>query len=384
MNSIILLGIATLSSLTNSQSTIDYNELSCETKKSVLYLEESDNLIYSIDGSARNKVEESYNKRILIDRLYNKEIYCWNLNEYPYKNHEKDFKVYFRNGKESLFCYFDGKDFINLNNYSKISNELIANSIEDNSNPGSYYKFTSYGSDAKIIDNAYYFEKLGDNHSLNNDGTCTIVASEILLSYFDLFYNDSIVDEKYEVKVKESINTNNTRDFIHAPGLGKKYLNKEFKNFYIDFVKEKTGDDASLGNGISILNIIKSFQKYLDEQGITHYDNYCEGNWWDAIKKRNIEEVKMIIDDNRPAYVCGSGHATVAYEYDDKYVYVHTGWGYVAKTSWDTIDDLYKDSSSKLYENGCFSTDVAGLHVHSDSYINTKTGKTICPCGYIK
>ena len=48
-----------------------------------------------------------------------------------------------------------------------------------------------------------YFLNLKDNFSQNEFGTCSYVSLENLLSYYDTFYNDDIVSEKYEV------NTNN-------------------------------------------------------------------------------------------------------------------------------------------------------------------------------
>lgn len=54
-----------------------------------------------------------------------------------------------------------------------------------------------------------YFSNLRNNFSQNKFGTCSYIVLENLLSYYDTFYNDDIIPEKYEV------NSNNKND---SPG----------------------------------------------------------------------------------------------------------------------------------------------------------------------
>ena len=48
----------------------------------------------------------------------------------------------------------------------------------------------------------HYFEKLGDNIPNNEVGSCVYVSMAMLLSFYDFYWNDSFVAEKYEENIK--------------------------------------------------------------------------------------------------------------------------------------------------------------------------------------
>ena len=88
--------------------------------------------------------------------------------------------------------------------------------------------------------------------------------------------------------------------------------------------------------------------------------------------------IKNAIDNDRPLFVAGRKHATVAYAYDENMVWVHTGWGYTAATPWDTF--IYNVLGNNCI--GAIDISSIGEHIHSDNYYFTTHGKYVCPCGH--
>lgn len=85
--------------------------------------------------------------------------------------------------------------------------------------------------------------------------------------------------------------------------------------------------------------------------------------------------IKSEIDLGRPILVNGHHHSTVAWGYDDESVYVDTGWGFVAKTSWSTFEYNSKNNESfiKVYFHG--------PHVHCPNYYSIDNYYYYCYCG---
>lgn len=44
----------------------------------------------------------------------------------------------------------------------------------------------------------YFFSKLYDNFGYNSKGTCSYVATDMLLSFYDTFWSDDFLPEKYD------------------------------------------------------------------------------------------------------------------------------------------------------------------------------------------
>lgn len=63
-----------------------------------------------------------------------------------------------------------------------------------------------------------YFSLMSDYMPSNNFGSCGIVALSIILSYFDTFYDDSLIDSKYEDKADVNLTIENRFDYP-SPGL---------------------------------------------------------------------------------------------------------------------------------------------------------------------
>ena len=88
------------------------------------------------------------------------------------------------------------------------------------------YKF-DFSNDKSIhkINNYEYFLKLGGRHGYNDDNSCTLVAIEVLLGYYDSFLDDDIVKEEWDhvsyFDERETF-TGDWRCWLQSPGTGLK------------------------------------------------------------------------------------------------------------------------------------------------------------------
>ena len=148
-------------------------------------------------------------------------------------------------------------------------------------------------------------------------------------------------------------------------------------NAFRDYLIDSYFPSYYYNRGFSLQERKEIIKKYISDNRLSASFNYSMGdNLRDLATNYAKTIIKRAIDNGRPVLSSGNGHATVAYAYDDNYVYVHTGWGYVAKTPWST----YKDNFFK-YCTGAFDIVFNLEHVHSDNYYSTYYNSGICPCG---
>ena len=338
--------------------------------------------LYALDGT---------NKYLLIDLadtktvLYDKSSECiiatYSCN--PYLNIETDFKLLNNLNSEYIFAYFDESTntFANVDN-SRFDNNLIHSYYSNRSyTAGNYYTEVDLTSDAVVISNAYYFERLGNRHATNPSTTCCIVAAEILLGYYDTFLNDTIVDEQYDQPTVEYINSTSvsTTSFLQSPGVDTD-SNSAFHDYLCDIATNEVGDNPYLGGGMTVYNQRQTIIKYFQHKNLQYTTISSDGNLADLIQNRAKTVIKDTIDSNRPVISDGKSHSTVAYAYNTQFVWVHTGWGFVAATPWSTFESgLFIDNPF------CGAIDLEVInnnsHKHSDNYYASNKNKYYCPCG---
>lgn len=208
-------------------------------------------------------------------------------------------------------------------------------------------------------------------HGTNANGTCGIVAIQILLGYYDTFSNDHIIEENYDI-VSENY-TDKINLFSQSPS-----TNNDFHNELIRFAKEKNISENSIGMNISQEKDL--IVEYLKSRNIDFTYKWVEGNWSDDINNSCLNHIKEAINNDRPIFVGACKHATVAYAYDDDFVYVHSGWGMILKTPWSTFN-----TNIVSFENNPHSVDITKInteHWHSDNYFSSMLDQYICPCDY--
>ena len=235
---------------------------------------------------------------------------------------------------------------------------------------------------AHKCDNYEYFINLEDHHGYNRSKICALIANEILLGYYDTFYDDSFVPEEWD-KVSFAYGSETSwKSWKNSPGTGKKETNagevvdNRMRDSMLDYCVKNVSSTIE-ANGLSCSNQIKILKNHVETQDVDYALTCVEGNLYDCLNNRNQSFIKATIDSGRPLIANGDGHSTVAFAYDDDYVYVHTGYGYCGKTSWATYT-----SWNLSYMPSSIDLKPTGSHVHSNNYFNVSKKRYYCPCGY--
>ncbi len=281
---------------------------------------------------------------------------------------------------------------------------------------------------------SYYFYNLKENFGYNIKGSCSYVALDMMLSFYDTYWDDRIVAENYDsdsVKAEEHIictsnspGNKNEYKFSHLKEKyesGKTLSNDEYLNIigeYDDRINHfnllsigvtsyKIYDDKSDNPcGTSLLTMRNIVEKYFDKlqdfpkNGINiGYDLIAPGMDYNSLRNIIINKIKngipVEINGADPNSNPREAHSYVAYDYDEENdeIYVHPGWQgestHVSMTSLKYIDIseiLYLEPTMEHYhsnnyyrinENGdsetmcsCQSVIPSSLHIKSGNYLD--------------
>ncbi len=389
----ILLGLAALSNLTGFASGTNF--VSTEAHLFDVLSENNVNAIKIGDsfspiayyGDVYNPSGENRYLEVQLQDgdwiLYDKRDFCTitRMNSSPFLKAELGaFKLFDEDQVGFGYAYYDdvSNSFVASNGFLFKDTRVSEYYMSQSKDSGKYYKDIPISETAHLAKDYYYFEKLGKTHAWNSKGTCTIVSTEILFGYYDTFYSDLFVDEKYETRSHQKMNSANytAKDFDRSPGVDNCVKDDhDFHDYLAGIAKNEVGDDPEV-DGMTTLSQMSLVKNYLDKQGIRYELNTSEGNAGDILTQRAIAIIKQGIDNGRPVISNGSGHSTVAYAYDDEYVWVHTGWGWTGATPWST----YESGLFKNYSAGCIDLVYKGKHVHSDNYYCFNRNEYFCPC----
>lgn len=335
--------------------------------------------IYSITGQNRYFEVELQNGGYLI---YDKQEDCileydiWKTS--PYKDYDEKLKVLYKDNLKMNYIVYNQDTFIELNTKKSMSDsslEYMANA--EDKGAGEYYSNIHPGSNATLIPNSFYFQNLNSYHGLNDSDICTIIATQIALGYYDTFQNDTIVDEQFDLIGVSHNNSRFVKDFTQSPGTGTSGGAQRFRDSLVNLTTEVIGH-SPVNEGMYTTEQIKLIRRYLNDKNIEYTLNTSEGNWGDHISNRAKKVIKDTIDAGRPVLTNGTGHSTIAYGYDDNYVYVHTGWGYVAATPWSTFTSGFFGNGFDL---GAIDIIITAPHWHSDNYYSYTYEEYYCPDG---
>lgn len=339
--------------------------------------------VYSIYGENIYLEVELKNGGYLLFNKKDNVVVEYNLLAHsPYKNYDGNLKI-FHNEKEPQYLVFDETEFILLNDNTRLSKNTI-NNLSNNQtalSAGQYDSSIVPGQDAVLISNAFYFENLHDYHGLNDSGICAIIATQIALGYYDTFYNDTLVNDMYDKIAIEYSNTKNIKNFSQSPGTGKESGTDEdqrFRDYLIDIATQEIGV-SPVNRGMFTREQIKLVKRYLNDAGFNYKLSTCEGNWLDDVTNRTKNIIKKTLDAGRPVLCSGSGHFSIAYGYDDNYVYVHTGWGWTGATPWSTFTTKWINNE---FDTGAIDIQLINEHYHSDNYYSNYYNEYYCVDGF--
>lgn len=249
-----------------------------------------------------------------------------------------------------------------------------------------------------------YFSNLCEYSALNSIASCGYVSFAQYLSYYDTFYNDSIIPEKYEQN-QGSVSSMEVARSVSPGVLRQSYPTEKGVELY-DFIQNNVNSDYQVYL-MSVVN--ESYNRSSEDYScMTHMRDYhyivdtisafsdtsysykspsdfkINGKYNDISVISGFDSyVKAVLDTHQPVMLhIASGvdeenhyegyHSVVAYYYDEKGVHANFGWG---ENSTDSIID---DSGYYITEAGVIDfTNVE--ETHSNNYIVNQ--EHYCGCG---
>jgi len=233
-----------------------------------------------------------------------------------------------------------------------------------------------------------YFKNLNTNFGYNEKGTCGYVATGMLLSFWDTYWDDNVIEDRYDINGElESDSFDYT---IDSPGIemepkeiydvsDEEYRSNIFKysDKYFQFLLISMGDNlygtSSHKYSMNYLKYEKLFNYYIyDYRGYTDKEvEIIKTN--ENVRERTIELIKQGI----PVKLSVGGHAVIAYDYDEKTdkIYCHFGWG--TNSTHVTIESLGYSEYLNL-----FAFNFKTQHTHSFNF-NYDSDKHLCICSTV-
>lgn len=375
------LGLICFVSLTCSSFCFENKNKTTSAQKEVHFKKDDSYIkerLYDIDFNERFDLYYSDTYCFVVDLSDSKQIYSNNDFSYPYTENisyhifndspTSDFKFFCSDGTylwqpEYPECRVDVEEAMNGNH-----------DFEDACTP--IYDIYDIPDDATLIENASYFIELENNHSYNPDNRCCLVAIQILAGYYDNFFNDDYVPEEWDcVSAEDVSNDSSWENWLESPGAG--HISNPADSRMLDYLTNYTVNNVNslvTTTGLTFYQQKNVLDYYLYEQCVGYTLSYCEGNLNDYLTQYNKAKIKSGIDNNYPVIANGAHHSTVAFAYDDDYVYVHTGWGYCAYVSWSVFTNLdYTYNPSSMY------VIPSNSHTHSNNYYSNN--HFYCSCG---
>ena len=343
--------------------------------------------IYSIYGENRYLQVETKNGGYLIfDKMDFSIVEYESSSISPYYSYDDTFKVFYPMDEEAYHIVYENNTFYSVDSHSgpkNVTNILSSSAGTSNDFYDVYDKKQHPGPTSVVIPNHFYFEKLRFLHGYNPNNICTIIAAQIIFGYYDTFHDDTIVDSKYETGGGTRSDSKDLKDFF-GQGTGNaskdtSQSDQRFRDYLIDLAYQATGKEIDI-IGAYTPDQVTLVNAYLEKKGISYKLNYI-ATFSDSQETGKVMEIiKTGINEGRPVIVNGAGHSTVAYAYDDLYVYVHDGNGTIGAVPWRIYAEILTEG---LYDTGVIDIEMTGPHVHSDNYYSNYYGEYYCPCGKV-
>ena len=244
----------------------------------------------------------------------------------------------------------------------------------------------------------YYFKNLAYNFPLNSHGSCNYTAVAMLLSYFDTYWDDTIIPEQYEqISIASSSNLPELNTF-HSPGVVSEQenvwnmsnqtytsfvystANIYFQSYLINLMLNNVElNETSLG--LDLNGILQLLNKYFNKQNKSFSDMF---NMLTRVNSNDIVEfAKTHILQGRPVLLrlrntnTGEGHTVIAYDCNGNDIFVHTGWQ--KNSTVFTHTDLNALPYNRILDATVLIPRTS--HVHSNNY---RYGyDSVCSCRYL-
>lgn len=221
-----------------------------------------------------------------------------------------------------------------------------------------------------VVDGYWYFQNLVNLYYPNLEGTCGIIALEMVLGYYDSYKNDNVVIES-----QDYITFDDETDpyyFYESPG-----VNYDFYTTIANINLDLYGRKAI--NGFESIETLEVYFSEYNPYNI-EFDYVYSAS---SSSQANALEVKGCIEEGMPVIVNFYGyytngdyinHAAVAYMYSNGDIFVNMGHS-------NNMTDV---SIADFYIYQILGIEILGNHIHSNNYLsryNNTHHRYICPCG---
>ena len=386
------ISIAAIAHTSNDLSTLEEDKLKEMVSRKLNLTEFNYEVISGFHSSDRYVLVEGKNCYLIYDRELSDYIEFSTVTNSIYYNMDSSKKkvylgptYYFseENGNMTDLYSATKVSIEAIEEYKSVEEELKKNYIQNKQEHTQSLEkeaivMSAKPSDPVYIPYSHYYEALRDNLGTNANnsfaGSCSYVAAEMILSYYDSTENDIIIDEKYDVnKIKyfsSGTAINSIDDFGSSPG-----VDDRFHTMMIELGRS-LGYTASNAFNIGNNDLKKLLKIYLDDKQLKYTfhsadsskdkKNFC----MEAINSGN--PVGIFIKGDKTMLV--QDHAIVGYGYDDTGIYAHFGWNEMQYCKMNinqyTIYDAYY-------------IELNDEHSCTNNYLWGRDGckGTFCPCG---
>lgn len=239
----------------------------------------------------------------------------------------------------------------------------------------------------------YYFNKLGNNIGKNSEGSCGFVATGMLLSFWDTYWDDGIIPENYDATTH--LDEGYIDLFAEAPGVIQETSDLAFASN----INEYDQNIHEYADTYFHFKLIDMFDTNIQsrnpgEYGMGYQDYVNLFNYYAygflGYSKSRVEIISStadvrdktieLIEDGIPVKLGIGNHAVVAYDYDVETdnIYCNFGWG--PNSTHVTIEQMgYTDYTNLVAFN--FKDDHHSHHSDNYTYIDEfGYNKTLCSC----
>jgi len=248
-----------------------------------------------------------------------------------------------------LFVYLFNYNIYLENKYEDFSDYISNTTVNEVS---TYYNMILSNSPVEVFNDEYYaphyFKNLIYSFPLNTHGTCNYTSISMLLSFYDTYWADYVIDEQFENT--SYVGTNPNYSTMYSPGL--KYENESNFNIpssqYFSYINETRNtyfqsyliylanqanisiSDTNLGaNYNQVYNLLDYYLNMVNFNTINKFT--IISNITESMSV--IEFTRLQINTGVPVILrigkssTNKGHTVIAYDVDQNgEIYVHTGW----------------------------------------------------------
>lgn len=282
------------------------------------------------------------------------------------------------------------------------TNSLVDNGMDGISNDGELLNQPLHGTINNTIYQddfyaPYYFKNLTSNYGYNTYNSCGYIATAMLLSFWDTFWDDNVIEETYDVST--DLNVNHSSLDVESPGIAKEpqyiyeadiesYYNNisNYSDDYFQFLLLEMGSNLFGPSFCQQGNYFMNWAWYetLLSSYLYNYRGYstndveiivASGTTNAKTQAINLIKqgipVKLSITDSQG----NNGHAVVGYDYDESSneIYCHSGWG--PNLTHVTISQIGYSRITHM----C-AIKFNNSHSHSNNFEYHRNGETIYHC----